>query len=614
MACLTKLKQDIKLLERAFPKESDRSFRILSASVDEINCVFIDESGGKHRINANITESYPQSPPIWFSEDEDQNISSTIESISETTSNNYGIINQVKILIQELCTVHHIPLPDSLGMLGGPVLEKEPVGESSDEDDDEDFMPMEDDTHHESKFKENVDGIDTENIVILEKLKQNQRKDYLQGSVSGSVLATDRLMKELRDIYRSDSYKKGIYTVDLVNDSLYEWSIKLRKHQFNQVANSGPSLDGFKSILDDFRQSISSELTSFSNRLCTLENIANKSSSPVISLRPDHDIGSDLEDSDEEERFSVAPGSQEEGFTSDEDDNSVQVSQIVSQPSVPVSLSSSVIGQSSTNSGKEPETEDAPSSLKDLRDSVYTIMRDVNKVPFQSPPRPKKLTSTFEASCGLPVDDNKSHSSFPQSNHMSNSLQIINDGIVSNESQFSQVSGFGLASFSEQFRSKDYEIFDSTLGKLVPKCDKVLSSTISSKPADGLRLTQSVWSKTENLLRNASHVLGTAEHFLSAVAPVLKDSSLPPEVKPFLLQVDKALGASQLLIMGSIANCTLSKRSEILEKAKVSDNLKDALIKSPLDEKIFGLPLDEVQKHLNQTPSPSEGKCICFGK
>ncbi|VDI65030.1 Hypothetical predicted protein [Mytilus galloprovincialis] len=111
------------------------------------------------------------------------------------------------------------------------------------------------------------------------------------------------------------------------------------RHQFNQVADSGPSLDGFKSILDDFRQSISSELTSFSNRLGTLENIANKSNSPVISLRPDHDIGSDLEDSDEEERFSVAPGSQEEGFTSDEDDNSVQVSQNVSQPSVPVSLS-----------------------------------------------------------------------------------------------------------------------------------------------------------------------------------------------------------------------------------------------------------------------------------
>ncbi|VDI47407.1 Hypothetical predicted protein [Mytilus galloprovincialis] len=71
-------------------------------------------------------------------------------------------------------------------------------------------------------------------------------------------------------------------------------------------------------------------------------------------------------------------------------------------------------------------------------------------------------------------------------------------------------------------------------------------------------------------------------------------------------QVDKALGASQLLIMGSIANCTLSKRSEILDKAKVSDNLKDALIKSPLDEKIFGLPLDEVQKASQSNSSPSE--------
>ncbi|VDI27460.1 Hypothetical predicted protein [Mytilus galloprovincialis] len=51
--------------------------------------------------------------------------------------------------------------------------------------------------------------------------------------------------------------------------------------------------------------------------------------------------------------------------------NLVQVHQNVSQPSVPVSISSSVIGQSSTNSSKEPEAEDAPSTLKDLRDSVF---------------------------------------------------------------------------------------------------------------------------------------------------------------------------------------------------------------------------------------------------
>lgn len=78
----------------------------------------------------------------------------------------------------------------------------------------------------------------------------------LQGAVSGSVQASDRLMKELREIYRSQSYKSGkpfmittvfvwvqmsealqfmfclplagIYSVELVNDSLYEWHVKLR--------------------------------------------------------------------------------------------------------------------------------------------------------------------------------------------------------------------------------------------------------------------------------------------------------------------------------------------------------------------------------------------------
>ncbi|KAK2494394.1 hypothetical protein MC885_001876 [Smutsia gigantea] len=36
-------------------------------------------------------------------------------------------------------------------------------------------------------------------------------------------------MKELRDIYRSQSYKTGIYSVELINDSLYDWHVKLQK-------------------------------------------------------------------------------------------------------------------------------------------------------------------------------------------------------------------------------------------------------------------------------------------------------------------------------------------------------------------------------------------------
>ena len=36
-------------------------------------------------------------------------------------------------------------------------------------------------------------------------------------------------MKELRDIYRSPSFKSGAYQVELVNDSLYEWNVKIMR-------------------------------------------------------------------------------------------------------------------------------------------------------------------------------------------------------------------------------------------------------------------------------------------------------------------------------------------------------------------------------------------------
>lgn len=36
-------------------------------------------------------------------------------------------------------------------------------------------------------------------------------------------------MKELRDYYRSDSLKQGVFEVELVNDNLYEWCVRLLK-------------------------------------------------------------------------------------------------------------------------------------------------------------------------------------------------------------------------------------------------------------------------------------------------------------------------------------------------------------------------------------------------
>ena len=81
--------------------------------------------------------------------------------------------------------------------------------------------------------------------------------------------------------------------------------------------------------------------------------------------------------------------------------------------------------------------------------------------------------------------------------------------------------GFGPSSFPGRFRSKDFQIHNSSIGKSAPTCDKAMASLLGSKSVEGLRLTQSLWSKSENLLRSTSHALGTAEHFLSTAGSLL---------------------------------------------------------------------------------------------
>uniref|UniRef100_A0A2K6EGD5 UBC core domain-containing protein n=1 Tax=Propithecus coquereli TaxID=379532 RepID=A0A2K6EGD5_PROCO len=101
---------------------------------------------------------------------------------------------------------------------------------TSEEEEEEMAEDIEDLDHYEMKEEESIsgkksedEGIEKENLAILEKIRKTQRQDHL------NVQASDRLMKELRDIYRSQSYKAGIYSVELINDSLYDWHVKLQK-------------------------------------------------------------------------------------------------------------------------------------------------------------------------------------------------------------------------------------------------------------------------------------------------------------------------------------------------------------------------------------------------
>ncbi|KAM3870689.1 ubiquitin-conjugating enzyme E2 Q2-like isoform 5-T5 [Diretmus argenteus] len=197
------LKAELKFLESIFDPNHER-FRIIDWKPDELSCQFNVTGEKLLIIHCNITESYPSTPPIWFVDSDDPSLAEVLERLED---------------VRKGSTLHG------------------PADEVTSEEEEEEEMgeDIEDLDHYEMKEEEPVDGkkseddgIEKENLAILEKIRKNQRQDHLNGAVSGSVQASDRLMKELREIYRSQSYKTGIYSVELVNDSLYEWHVKIR--------------------------------------------------------------------------------------------------------------------------------------------------------------------------------------------------------------------------------------------------------------------------------------------------------------------------------------------------------------------------------------------------
>ena len=85
-------------------------------------------------------------------------------------------------------------------------------------------------------------GITDDKKVILERVRMNTRREYLEGGGTSSVRATDRLMRELQDIYRSKSLKDGKNTGNfrLEKNSplspLLSW-VKFLSHEFLSHVN-----------------------------------------------------------------------------------------------------------------------------------------------------------------------------------------------------------------------------------------------------------------------------------------------------------------------------------------------------------------------------------------
>ena len=172
---------------------------------------------------------------------------------------------------------------------------------------------------------------------------------------------------------------------------------------------------------------------------------------------------------------------------------------------------------------------------------------------------------------GLVNDKPKGYKSFPESGHTKSVLDLMNESIYdfhSSKGTGNKYNGFGPVTFPfSKIRSMDFAIHDSSLGKGCPSCDKTYSALLGRKPVEGLVLSQLTWAKSDSNIRLMSSVLGTAEHVMAAAGSLLKDKRDEfDELRSLLLQVDQSLGVSQLLLMGTLFNFTLSKRQGMLDK------------------------------------------------
>ncbi|KAI6203017.1 UBC core domain-containing protein [Aphelenchoides besseyi] len=240
MACFQKLRSDLQLLEELFPPTHDR-FQIVTASVDELSAKFVNTTGATIRVYANFQENYPQTPPIWFSESEEQIVGKTLGELTDGHTQN-GVLFQIYYLVSTLCSYYNFTQPPELQRLTSAPDEvdyrdeydegngSELESTCEDEDVEEDLMcEMEDVEAIRARQAALDEDVAPEGRAVLTRVTNLQREAHMKGSASGSVTASDRLMKELREIYRSENYKNGTFTIELHQDNLYEWTVRLLK-------------------------------------------------------------------------------------------------------------------------------------------------------------------------------------------------------------------------------------------------------------------------------------------------------------------------------------------------------------------------------------------------
>lgn len=240
------LKTELTILERQFPR-THGVFQMISTSSEELVCQFTDIKQKKHTFQCNLSPSYPRILPLWTSDSDHPFVTALVEDLNASDEVSVGashpLLFKIRHLITKMCGQFGVRVPEVvaelLSLASSAQVEESPSEDEgqendydlSDQDDDDDNYDepglFEEDCDSGNDDDHDQDKMDEKGKAVLDKIRMTTHEDYLKGNATGSIRASDRLMRELSDIYKSDSYRKGIFSVELIDDNLYNWYIKL---------------------------------------------------------------------------------------------------------------------------------------------------------------------------------------------------------------------------------------------------------------------------------------------------------------------------------------------------------------------------------------------------
>jgi ubiquitin-conjugating enzyme E2 Q len=137
-------------------------------------------------------------PPVWFADSEETSITNAVQILSNTEGLDNHVLHQVLILLRELCRLHAVPEPPDLDRLHIPDpqttnrisngdelmedegLDSEAEGDIADSDAEEDSDADEDLAMEMEDSRPKADEMGVEHLATLERLRQNQRQEYLK--------------------------------------------------------------------------------------------------------------------------------------------------------------------------------------------------------------------------------------------------------------------------------------------------------------------------------------------------------------------------------------------------------------------------------------------------